>query len=1119
MRMKRIFYFMALLVFGTLLPSGMTAQNKLTVNGNVSDPDGEPLIGVSVYEVGNQTNGVATDLDGNYQISITEKHKLIFSYLGFESQEIVVKKTKLDVVLFPTESSLDQVVVTGYAQTNIRKMTGSVNVVQAKELKDAPLANVDYLLKGKMAGVNVQAVSGRPGEVAKIRIRGQSTITGNAEPLWVIDGVPMQQDMPEVSSSQIRSGDFTNIFASGVGGINPNDIESISVLKDAAAAAIYGSQASGGVIVVQTKKGSAGKTHVNYMGSVSVQTRPSRSADLMNAPEKLAWEQELWDEFSAPGFIASQSGVPTHYPVIGVVGMIRSGLGKFAGMTEAEQDAYIEELGQHSTDWFGELFRNSIATSHHLSVSGGSNKVTYYTSLGYGYNDGIVLKTNYDSYNFNAKIDVTPNDRLIFGVKTDFSYRKSESPSNNVNMFTYAYFANPYERPYNDDGSYRADETYFSLSENNGSYMMALPENGFNIMREINETSSKSTSASFSIQGNLNYKITKHLRLSGLASFNYVSNFSDNINGKDTYAAFQDRPFENNTHLSKRVYGSIFQNSSYNASYMIRGQLNYSQVFNKIHSLGILGGAEVRSSYAKSMFEKRYGFDPVSGNHSTPVFPQTGSGSIDYDKLIRYGKILDGCMGQSITENAFASFYGTIDYILMNRYVFSVTARSDGSNNFGSDEQFNLNWSCGFSWNIDEENFIKNTGASDVISSMTLRLAMGYTGGVNKTVYPIFIMDYDNSFRMSESDMYRIGSIRNAPNPKLRWERTRDMKVGLEMGFFKERLNLQVEAYHRKGMDLVTKVAVPVTTGFGEQSYNTSEQVNQGIEISLGVTPVKIHDFTWRITSNISYNRNELTKYISPTGSVYGDYYVGYPLSKIFTGKCDGINPETGLYSFQLRPDADLTQMDSYRRTENYLFYVGTRDAPWHGGITMSFSYKSLTLSTTGSFVINSKILNNINSPAYYSLIQKSSSTVDTEPVPTPMNDLYTHHLNGMREVRDRWTPGNPRTDAYPRLIDAFAGRLLDSNGHYLNRDLPNTSTITKCTQLENISYFKIGSVALIYSLPKPWVRKMHMSNMSFSFTMNNIYTFTNYSGIDPETPGAVYPQCRSFSFGLSIGF
>lgn len=302
-------------------------------------------------------------------------------------------------------------------------------------------------------------------------------------------------------------------------------------------------------------------------------------------------------------------------------------------------------------------------------------------------------------------------------------------------------------------------------------------------MREINETSAKSTSGNFTLTGNTTVNITKDLKFVGLASFSYISDHGENINGKNTYAAWMDRPFENNTTTSKRIYGSIYQTSTYNTNYMLRGHFAYGHTFNEIHRLNVLAGAQISRNYAKTIFTKRYGYDPVTGNHSTPLYPASGNNSvIDYDKLVSFGKTLDNSTGQAITENAMASFYGTIDYILLNRYVFNASVRSDGSNNFGSKEQFNATWSAGFSWNIDEESWMKGK-ISDVISSMTLRLATGYTGGVNKSVYPVIIMKYDNTFRISDTDSYRMGTISNAPNPHLSWEKTWDIKAGLDIGF------------------------------------------------------------------------------------------------------------------------------------------------------------------------------------------------------------------------------------------------------------------------------------------------------------------------------------------------
>ena len=348
------------------------------VVGVVTDMAGEPLPGVSVVVPGTQ-HGTSTDVDGQYSITVEKGSVLSYSFIGFETKTVKVTKARYDIVLEEEAQTLDHVVVTGYSQVELRKSTGAVAVISGEDLKDSPLKNMDQLLQGKLAGVNVQMTSGRPGAAAKVRIRGTNTITGNAEPLWVVDGVPLQKNVPVMSTSQIKSGDFDNIFVTGIGSVNPNDIESITVLKDAAAAAIYGSQAANGVIVVTTKRGKAGRTSINYNGSVTVQTKPSRDANLMNSQEKLAWEQELWNEFSAEGYAATQAGTPTHYPVVGIVGQIRSGYGDFAGWTREQQDAYIAELGLQTTDCFDVLFRNTVSTSHSLSVSGGgSEKLTYY---------------------------------------------------------------------------------------------------------------------------------------------------------------------------------------------------------------------------------------------------------------------------------------------------------------------------------------------------------------------------------------------------------------------------------------------------------------------------------------------------------------------------------------------------------------------------------------------------------------------------------------------------------------------------------------------------------------------------------------------------------------------
>lgn len=1089
---------------------------RITVSGVVTDTEGEPLPGVSVMIPGTMT-GVSTGIDGDYSITVDIGSVLRFSSIGFESRDIKVDKARYDIVLEEEAMMMDQVVVTGYSQVELRKSTGAVGVVSAEELKGSPLKTVDQLLQGKLAGVNVQMTSGRPGASASVRIRGTNTITGNAEPLWVIDGVPMQKNTPQLNMSQIQSGDFDNIFATGIGNINPNDIESITVLKDAAAAAIYGSQAANGVIVVTTKHGSAGKTSVSYMGSVTVQTKPARDANLMNSSEKLAWEQELWDEFSAEGYADRMAGnTSARYPVIGIVGQIRSGYGRFAGMSVEEQNAYIEELGSHTTDWFDVLFRNTVSTSHYLSVSGGSDKMTYYVSGGFNYNNGLVQKTSATSYSLNAKIDSRPAKWIKFGIQTDFSYQKALSPSNNVSLFDYAYFANPYEQLYNADGSYRADETYLTISRTNGGAGNTIPDNGFNLMREINETSSEANSTTFTIQGNTTINIVKGLTFTGLASFSYSGDMSENINGPNTYAAFMDRPFEGDSMTSQRKYGSITQSSTFNTSYMLRGQLNYARTFATDHALSAIAGAEIRSSYAKNVATKRYGYDSVTGNHSTPLWPTNSEGGYDYEDLVNFGAVMDGSVGQNIIEMAFASFYGSLTYTFRNKYVISGTVRSDGSNNFGSDEQFNLNWSGSAAWNIDEEPWMQG-GISNVISTLSLRAGFGYTGGVNQSVYPVLIMNYLDYFRNTGDEYYRLGRISNPPNPHLRWEKNQTFNVGMNFGLVNDRIFGEFSYYRNHNMDLVTNVRVPESTGFETQSYNTSEQVNNGVELMLGATVLKFKHFRWRLTANAAYNYNELTKYDSPTGNIFGDYYVGYPLGHIFTGKTSGIDPATGVYKFILRPDAQISSIEGYRDFTNYLYYVGTSNAPWTGGLSTTFSYKRLSLNIAGNFSIGGKMLNNIECPVSWHDVGSGSAN---EPVSTQYNDLYVNYLNVRKDVTHRWTVANPVTDGYPRLVDAYGPRITDPSGQYLDAMQPYTrDMVTDCVMLEDVSYFKLSTVSLSYDLPDKWVKAMRMGSFTVSFLMNNLFILTNYSGIDPETPGAVYPQSRSFTFSLSCSF
>ncbi len=1090
-----------------LMTIGLNAQNTRTsdamvqVNTTITDTYGNPLGGATVKVTGKPI-GVVADLDGKVSFWVDKGNTITVSYLGMKSKVLkITAPLSKDIVLEDDASELDQVVVTGYTRTTKRRTTGSVTTITAEDLKSNPMANLDMLLQGKMAGVDVKAISGRPGESAKVRIRGTNTITGNAEPLWVVDGVPLQKDFPSISSNQIRAGDFSNIFSQGISGINPNDIESVTVLKDASAAAIYGSRAAGGVIVVTTKRGTQGKLRVSYSTNMSLVTSPPRSADLMTSPEKLAWEQELWDEFSKPYFDKQE-----RYPVVGVVGMIRSGYGNYKGMTKEQQDAEIARLGSHTTDWFKELFRNSVSTSHNISLSGGSEKSTYYVSMGYSQNNGLVKKTDYSRYNINSKLDIKANQRVKLGLSMDMGWQTSNSPSLNVDLFKYAYFANPYERPYDEKGNYVPDNTYHNIRLANGSKnALPLPDNGVNIMREIDNTSSKTKNFSTTVIGNISVNIFDNLNFEGLVSYNYTTNNGDNINGKDTYAAWLDRPFEKSTFTSKRVYSSITQTALENSSYNVRGQFHYFNTFNRKHYISALLGSELRGQHAKSIYTKRYGYDPISGNSSMPSY--SGIEHVSETDLQSYAAIIDQLSGQRVSDDRFASFYFSADYVYHNRYVFSFTGRTDGSNNFGSKEQFNPTGSIGLSWNVDQEAFMEKL--KPVISSLSVRTAFGYTGNINKSVYPQLVMDYRTDFRRTEDDYFRMGYLKNAPNASLRWEKTRDIKLSVDLGLFKDRLKLMGEIYHRTTRDAVTNVSVPYTTGFSSQSYNTSSLSNSGAELTVYAALIRNKDWNLSVNANIAYNRNKLISFESPVSGLAQGTYVGYPLGSIFSGKVMGIDSRLGLITYQPRPDAVFETISDRNKAENYLFYLGTSNAPTNGGYTVNLSYKQFNISVGGSYSLGGKILNNIKCPVDHTNI----SGTKTEEIPSQINDLYVHHLNVLRSVVNRWTTTNHRTDANPRILDAYGVQ------YGLKDYVITSSEITKASLLENVSYFKLGSLLLGYTFNPNQLRRFFINSLSISFMADNLFTITNYSGIDPESPGAVYPMARSFSMGVSVGF
>ena len=1086
------------------------AAQSMRFSGRVTDTDGAPVIGAGLVCIEKNTAGTTTDLDGNFSITLPAGAKTVkFSSVGMKElvyQLIPGRTENVRIIMEWENTELDQVVVTGYAQTSVKRITGSVAVLNSEKFEAKAISSVDALMQGEVAGVSIKSLSGQPGTQAKITIRGSNNITGSSAPLWVVDGVPLQSESPALSSEQLATGGFDNIFVNGIGNINPNDIESITILKDAAAAAIYGSRAANGVIVVTTKKGEAGKMRISYNNTFSWSFKPERSLNLMNSSEKLSWEDELWNEFSAAKYAASLTDNTVIYPVVGIVGQIRAGLGDFASMKgdKAAQDKYIESLRNVDTNWYNLLFRNSFSQGHHLSLSGGSGKSTYYVALGLNDEDGMLIHNDYRRYNVNAKMTLTPTDWARIDVGMEAARQESKMPYSTVDPFYYAFFSNPYERAYNADGSYAADNTWFTLGYYNGrGAEQVMPKNGFNIIRELDSNYSKTANTNGTFRAQTDFRIIEPLHFVGLVSYSYSNNSTDKVIDKYSYSAFRDR-LGSDDRSQTNLYGNISQNRTNRNSYVARGHFSFNKTFAETHTVNLLAGAELRGSGSNTIFTKRYNYDPKTGTTSLPQISGT------QDEWLNEVEKLNG---EYFSKTRYASFYASADYYLGKSIVLNASFRTDGSSNFGSNKQFNPTWSAGAAWHIGEEAWIKK--ALPALSHATLRAAYGFTGDVNTSTSHLLVIQYlQQQYRYFGDETFNLGTIPSAPNPDLGWEKTQDAKAGLDFGLWKDRLTFNMEYYYRLSTDVVTSSPVQSTTGFTSVYFNAADIMNSGIELTLNGKIIQTKDWGLSAAVNFAYNYNKVLKYnpVSKSGITSKDRYVeGYPTGAIFSGKYARIAKDTGLYEFYLRPDAVISNAADLNKPDNYRYYLGTTIAPYTGGFNLSASWRQLRLSISGVYSFGCKTYERFRYPASYS--NASHSGVSTETVQSQFSDLYGNHLNVEKDRTNRWTATHTTGVKYPRIYDYFDGKYNFASYN------PMDSSIIDAVYLKNNSYLRIKSIILTYSLPGAAVKKMRMRGLSFNVSLNNFFTFTKYDGMDPEIPGATYPTTRSVSAGMNIDF
>ena len=995
------------LLVGLFLSIGAFAQ-QIAVKGHVKDTTGEPVIGANVLVKGT-TNGTITDFDGNFMLNVPKDAILSVSFVGYKSAEVKAASTVM-VTLEDDSQVLDAVVVIGYGSVKKNDMTGSVTAIKPDKLNKGLITNAQDMMTGKIAGVSVISKGGAPGEGATIRIRGGSSLTAENDPLIVIDGLAMD-------NKGVKG------LANPLSMVNPNDIESFTVLKDASATAIYGSRASNGVIIITTKKGQAGaRPTISYDGNVSVSTVKS-TVDVMDGDQFRSFIKDIWGE---------------------------------------DSEAY-SKLGNANTDWQKEIFRPAVSTDHNLTISGGLKNMPYRVSFGYTNQNGIVKTSKFERYtasvslapsffedhlkvNANLKGMIAKNryaDGSAVGSAVSFDPTQSVRSDDPYHQY---YFDGYFQ--WNTDASSLNDDTWKRTFNSNA------PGNPVALLEEKDDRA-----ISKSLIGNLelDYK------------FHFLPDLHAHVNGGMDLSTGKQYTDVSPYSSTNNYYGSYGweQKDKYNLS--LNAYLQYSKDFTDKHRFDVMAGYEWQHFHDTSD-QEYWGLYPLSNN----VVENRGQ---------RYNNTSSG----SATESYLVSFFGRVNYTLLDRYLFTATVRQDGSSRFHKNNRWGLFPSFALGWKLKEEAFLKDV---DVLSDLKLRLGYGITGqqNINSGDYPylaVYETNKDGAYYpiLGEGTTYRP----NAYNPDLKWEKTPTYNVGLDFGFLNNRINGAVDYYYRKTTDLLNSVFVSAGTNFKNKVLsNVGSLENSGIEFSINSKPVVTTDWTWDLGFNITYNKNEITKLTTGDSENYyvaaGDNIGGGRDMKAMAHAVG--HPASSFYVYQQVYDengkpienefVDRNGDGTINGDDRYFYKKPTADVLM--GLTSRLSYKSWDFSFSLRASLNNYVYNSVEAGG---------------------------------------------SDCNPTSVYSF-GALNNRPlmGVANNIQSKNDNTLLSDYFVQNASFMKCDNITLGYSFKKlfgaPIGGRVYAA-------VQNVFTITKYKGLDPEVEKGldnnIYPRPLTTLIGLSLNF
>lgn len=1028
----------------------ISSFSQSTVSGTVSDNTG-PVPGVAVSVKGT-SNGVVTDFDGNYEINnVSTGVTLVFNYIGFKTQEIIYDgQDEVNVTLEVDVSSLDEVVVVGYGTMKRSDMTGSVASVSSKAIEESVPTTIDQVLQGRAAGVQIQQNSGAPGASSSIRIRGVSSITGSNEPIFVIDGVILD-------SNTGQSGQ--NAFAA----INPADIESIDILKDASATAIYGSRAANGVILITTKRGAAGETRINLNSYVGFQELP-RQLPLMNLQE-----------------FANHSNV-------------RSSL----GILEQNPEFIRTDLLGAGSDWQDAMFNRALIQSHNLSVAGGTEKSTFSMTVGYLEQDGIAIGSEFDRLNLTGNFDTQANDFLKVGANFAFSNINQTSTFSDDQLILTALRQTPNVAIRNADGTFDGPV--------NDEFVQNNPVGLASIRDNRTETAGIRANTFAEIE------FIEGLKLRTEYAFDY--NFSNNYTFNPSY---QFGAIVNDVREGTRT-------KSFSKYFNFRNVLSYDKVFGD-HSINAILGQEYQESYFDNLFGFRSGY--------------LSNGATD----LNAGDALTARNSNVSFKSSLNSYFARSFYSFKDKYLLTATLRYDGSSRFAQDNRWGFFPSAAFAWKLSNEDFLKD---NKTINNLKLRLGYGAVGNESVPEYA-----FTSIYAASPTPLGPGLLPANTANPDLKWETTYSTNLGVDLSMFNNRLEFIADVYYKKTDDLLLLAPFPDytgTTGVGATSapfINVGSLENKGVEFTVNSVNVDTGDFSWRSNVVFTLNRNKVLGLATETGilnrslqqgsdiTIVTQTEAGLPIGQFYGYRVIG-RFESATDFFQRDENGDLIPRaipEELSIGENgvwigdYIFedinndgvineedrdYIGNPLPDFSYGIGNTFKYKNFDLNVQLSGMFGNDIVN-------YQRRFLENPAGNTNLLRTALGyaELALIDPNGPNDYRNVQIIGGDRY--MPRIAASSASST--SNFRYSDRFI------------EDGSYLRIQNISLGYNVPRDFVEKFGISGLKLYVNLQNLHTFTKYSGYDPEV-GSInqdalltgidngrYPSPRIYTAGINLNF